>query len=219
MEELLWPSLKDASSKIVTLLVEQLRGLSGFEAVTATEVVACVADLPPPKPPVSLPPLRSESEEVLIVPAADAWTEYLKLSVYICQPNRSFRSVSRMAFYHDCAIERSVPRILDVVEEIELSEPAIKKDGDITESQRTRLLALVDEIGAKGAGHRIGEKCKVIFLSPDQSADTLTLPKRIENDTKTQAGKPWGFVVNQRYVPLKRLLAGPVKTSELLDND
>jgi hypothetical protein len=51
------------------------------------------------------------ANRVVVVPARFALNEYLRYSVYICQPYRSFQQCARMAFYTDNKIDRHIPRI------------------------------------------------------------------------------------------------------------
>lgn len=51
-------------------------------------------------------------DEVLIVAARRAISEYLKHGLYICQPNRTFRPCSHMAFYANGRIHHQIPKIL-----------------------------------------------------------------------------------------------------------
>lgn len=60
--------------------------------------------------------------DVVVVPAARAWPQYLDFDAYVCQPNRKFRHINYMAFYANGSIQPKVPKILEVVEEV-LFEP------------------------------------------------------------------------------------------------
>ena len=45
--------------------------------------------------------LLGSNKDVVVVPARFAWVEYKKYHAYICQPERNFRKVNRMAFYSE----------------------------------------------------------------------------------------------------------------------
>lgn len=64
--------------------------------------------------------VSGKEDRVLVVAARKAWPEYEEHGLYFCQPNRSFKPVSYMAFYKDGKLEPVVPRVTDSVESIEL---------------------------------------------------------------------------------------------------
>jgi hypothetical protein len=54
----------------------------------------------------------------VVVPARNAYPEYLEYGAYVCQPRRPFKPVERMAFYCRGQIEREIPLIRHVMEEV-----------------------------------------------------------------------------------------------------
>jgi hypothetical protein len=62
--------------------------------------------------------LLGDPRQVVVVPARDAYPEYLEYGAYVCQPRRSFKPVERMAFYCRGQIEREIPFIRHVMEEV-----------------------------------------------------------------------------------------------------
>jgi hypothetical protein len=62
--------------------------------------------------------LLGDPRQVVVVPARDAYPEYLEYGAYVCQPRRSFKPVERMAFYCRGQIEREIPLIRHVMEEV-----------------------------------------------------------------------------------------------------
>jgi hypothetical protein len=153
-------------------------------------------------------------DEVLVVAARRALSEYLKHGLYICQANRPFRTCSHMAFYANGHIHHQIPKILGQIEQIMMTQEAVEAysgDGEL----RERLLVLFDEWG-KAASPRIGEVAKVMFLSPVGDDLTIVLPHDIKNDLVSESGRTIAFTQGQRYVPLERLQKGPRTTTELL---
>lgn len=155
------------------------------------------------------------SEQVVVVAARRALGEYFRHSAYICQPNRSFQPCNHMAFYANGRVDRHIPRILETVESIVLSEDAITTDASLPADLRARLLALVRELEEEGS-FRLDEAQKVMFLSPPGAEETLILPHDIENDLTSDTGRTTAFTQGQRYVPLDKLMAAPETTSDLI---
>jgi hypothetical protein len=65
--------------------------------------------------------LISTVNDVVVVAARDAWPEYQKYHAYVCQPDRPFRPVDRMAFYTQGQIYPLVPKILQSYNHVEFT--------------------------------------------------------------------------------------------------
>ena len=210
--------LTGESSPLVALVLAHLRGRDGLGEITAGDVVAHFAGEATGEcnddPAGGSPP----SEEVLVIPARNAWPEYLAFSAYMCQPNRAFRPTSRIAFYSQGYVEALVPRILERVPSVNLSGAGVATMKGLTEVTRARLLALLESLRAKNDRRHMEGDREVLLLSGPKDSDTITLPYRIKNDCVTKNGRPWAFVVGQRYVHLARLLARAKTTSELAED-
>lgn len=139
--------------------------------------------------------LLANSNDVVVVAARHAWPEYNDIHAYVCQPNRSFQPVSRVAFYSKGVIYPLVPRILESHNDVEMI--AGQHSGKLGEFVK-RLLK------EKRRGQ--GERYKVLLLSAPDSPDTLRLPGPIPNDKKSN-GKPIAFTQSQRYITSERLPA------------
>lgn len=57
--------------------------------------------------------LLALANEVLVVPARIAWDDYQRVHAYVCQPNRPFQPVKRIAFYTAGQIQPLVPTIIE----------------------------------------------------------------------------------------------------------
>ena len=167
------------------------------------------------------------SDSVLIVPARNAIKDYLKYSVYLCQPNRSFQRVEYLGFYHGGSIDRQIAKILlPPIEEITLTEDGIKalqKKETIDALTVSRLNNLVaslkkDKEEGKDNTERYGDCMKVFFLSSASLEDTHTihLQQDIKNDLRNSNNRPYAFTMGQRYVSLTALQKNPQTTTELL---
>ncbi len=159
--------------------------------------------------------VRGQGREVLVVPARVALPEYLELSLYMCQPNRTFRAVSHLAFYAGGRIDPHVPAVLGSVESVLIGEEGVRAAEGLDEALRAQLLAVVRRLEAESSP-RLGLEQKVLFLSAPDAPETVHLPRPVENDLLSESGRPAAFVQGQRYVPLSALQAGPKTTSELL---
>lgn len=150
--------------------------------------------------------LITNENDVVVIPARNAWPEYQQYHAYVCQPDRSFQQVKRLAFYTDGQIFPLVPKILEFYDHVEFVVG--KNEGQLGELVCTLL---------KAHKRNEGTVSKVVFLSPPESPDTLKLDKPILNDCKSKAGKPIAFVQNQRYVSSKSLKIAKT-TSDLVDS-
>ncbi len=169
-----------------------------------------VKELSEKKPPVILP---ENSDRAVVVAARKALPEYLRHSVYICQPNRAFQRCSRLAFYTNNKIDRRIPRILGQVEAISKNEVETRKD--ITDLDRERLRMLLKNLEPVRSDDW-NQQLKIMFLSSPESPDTLVLPHDIVNNLTTSSGKTIAFTQGQRYTSLSHLEKEPKTTSELV---
>jgi len=153
--------------------------------------------------------------DTVIVAAKHALGEYLNHSVYLCQPNRSFRPVGYLGFYSEGKIDKHITKILGQVDKVLLTEKGITS-GNFDKKTEERLLELINSLERKDVRGRIGLEQKVFFLSSPDSYKTLTLKKDIQNDTKSITGKFVAFTQNQRYVSTFNLKKNPQMTSEIV---
>lgn len=211
----------DSASRLVNAMCQHIRSRDGLEWVSADDIVACFSEAEPPVVPgdSACAPAshQTDGDEVLVIPARDAWDFYCRYSVYPCQPNRTFRRTSHLAFYASGRIEVAVPRILDVVEAVDLSERGIQSCTTIGEPARKRLMELLRLLDQRGDTGAVDGLHKVVFLSSPDSPETIRLPQPVVNDYVDKKGAVTAFVQNQRYVSLAKLRSGPKKTSELVE--
>lgn len=151
--------------------------------------------------------LIGATNDVVVVAAREAWPEYLKYHAYICQPERSFQKSQWIAFYADSEIKPVVARILDVHEDIEFSPDQLS--GDL----QALAAVLLQETTRK-----LGMHYKIMFLSAPDASETIKLAGPIPNDVRAASGRPWAFVLGQRYVDLNALKNAKA-TSDLVRNE
>lgn len=204
--------ISDPNSPLIACLLEYMRTAAECPCLTAADIVACFGA-------ETEPPSQGVSEKVLVLPARNAYEEYMSVSAYICQANRRFEPTTHVAFYSDRKIQPHVPRILGSVESVSWREADILSDPNLSLETRNRLISLLREAKKRGVARQDGKSYKVMFLAPPGSPDAIRLPHPIENDKKTSNGKPWPFTVGHRYIVASKLLSGVEKTSQLEETD
>lgn len=154
--------------------------------------------------------VSGKEDRVLVVAARKAWPEYEEHGLYFCQPNRSFKPVSYMAFYKDGKLEPVVPRVTDSVESIELTQESVRSHDGVSASQREHLLETVKQLREEES-ERYGETQKVIFLQ-----EGIELDGAVKNDkTASDSDRRVAFVQGHRYVSFSKLQESPEYTTEL----
>ena len=149
--------------------------------------------------------LIASAKDVAVIAARVAWPEYERFKAYVCQAERSFQPVGRIAFYADAAIQPLVPKITAVYHKVEFVKG--KASG--------ALGKLVDKM-LHAKARQEGMFYKVFLLSSPESDQTLKLNGPIPNDLKTESGRTTAFVQGQRYVS-SEMLQKARTTSELVD--
>lgn len=189
-----WASFEALDQAIEELLTDPSEVISEREGFLLRELQAMLRE----------EELVSLANDVVVVPARNAWPEYCEFHAYVCQPKRPFQRVRRMAFYTGGAIQTLVPTILETQDEV-LFEPGINAG---------LLGTLVDRVLAAGVREK-GQLHKVMLLSPPDDSRTLKLEREIENDMTADSGRTTAFTQNQRYVAEKKLRKART-TSELV---
>jgi len=149
--------------------------------------------------------LISSVNDVVVVPARNAWPEYQQYHAYVCQADRSFQQVSRIAFYAHGQIHPLIPLILESHDHV-----------DFVPDKHNGRLGKIVTILLKDGQRKRDIAYKVIILSAPDSPDTLNLGRTIPNDLKSDSGKTTAFVQNQQYLSSERLKNAKT-TSELVE--
>jgi hypothetical protein len=156
-----------------------------------------------------------DTDDVVIVAARFAYPEYLKRSVYVCQPERAFRGgLTHMGFYANSAIQIHLPRIRYQEDLVTFTreDAATRQAG----SDIDRLVGEVIDILLDDGPREEGKQYQVFLLSGPEDSDTVRLAQPITNDTVTGSGRPWAWTMSQRYVSLTDLTRqGVTVTSDL----
>lgn len=147
----------------------------------------------------------------VIVPAKEAWPFYLKNSAYVCQPGRTFKSVSHMGFYFDGSIQRELPAIEYQVDDMPWTPSTI---ADLYRQGDSRSQRLAKVITAARAAGWDGDRYQV-FLLTDPGAGSPSSHRQLRQTLpNTRHGRGSAWVQRQRYVALDRLL-GATSLGEL----
>lgn len=192
-ERLVWSSFAALDQAIDEMLADKKEVISEREAFLLRELQNML----------TAEHLLTSEKDVVVVAARDAWPEYNQIHAYVCQPNRSFQQVKRIAFYSKGQIYPLVPKILESHDDVPLF-PGQHSGG---------LGQLVDRLIGEGRRDE-GGRNKVLILSEPDSSDTLHLPDPIPNDLKSKSGKPAAFTMGQRYVSSEQLMKAKT-TSDL----
>jgi hypothetical protein len=156
-----------------------------------------------------------KDDRVLVIPARRAWGEFETHGMYFCQPERSFRPSTYLAFYRDNKIESKVPRIIGDIDRVELTAEGVQhayERGDLTEDQKSELEQAVKTLENEDA-ERHGKEQKLVFLD---EASGYELDQPVENDkTAKDSETRVAFVYGQRYVSAEKLQAALGETTEL----
>jgi hypothetical protein len=159
------------------------------------------------------------SDSVLVIPARDAIIEYKPFAAYICQPNRTFRPVSYIAFYDRGKINRYIARVLEKpIEEVTLTEEGIESVPNLAPKTKQMLQELIIKMNADNSPKikDLNLPYKVFFLSKFDDPETIVLNDDIKNDLRNASGTRFAFVQGQRYISLAAFKRNPRTTSELI---
>ncbi len=156
-------------------------------------------------------------EDVLVVAAGFAYKkQYLALSAYACQPRRSFREVTRIAFYADGAIKEHVAQIRyrEYAVMFTEQEAAMRRGGTAAD----RHVAEVITASLRNGSWLAGTTGQIFLLSGPQDPETIRLGQPIRNDAVSRSGRPCAWVQGQRYVSLAALTRPDARVTSDLDS-
>ncbi len=153
-------------------------------------------------------------QDVVVVAARVAYPEYLRYAAYVCQPNRTFQAVERMAFYTGNAIQREVPRILAHHSALHFTDATAASLRNSDDHLTARIGEIVD-LFLQNRDRDVGSILDVYLLSPPSDPQTLVLPQPILNTTTTASGKRIAWTQGHRYTASEALTRGPKTTADL----
>jgi len=154
------------------------------------------------------------SDEVVVVPARWGYPLYHAHAAYVCQPGRTFRDVTHIAFYTGNEIKREVPRILARQDHVLFTRRNADRLQDSSSPVEVQLGHLVEAmIRAADIPEDTAEQ--VFLLTPHSDERTLILAAPIANASTGRHGQRIAWTQNQRYLLLTDLLAAPATTAGL----
>jgi hypothetical protein len=196
-ERLCWTSFAALDQAIDELLADKTEVTSEREAFLLRELQTML-----------LPEgLLGFEKDTVIVAARQAWDEYTKHQLYVCQPGRPFQPVQYMGFYKANQILPRVPRILECHDRVRMERGAYK--GELGRAI-DRLLDL--------ALREPGVEYQVFLLTGPDDPQTICLDEPIVNDLLSASGRRSAFTQGQRYVKLDNLRRAK-RTSDLASAD
>jgi hypothetical protein len=195
-KRLVWSSFSALDQAIEELLGDDQEVVSEREAFLLRELQAMLLE----------ERLIGSVNDVVVVPARIAWSEYNRYHAYVCQANRSFRLVERVAFYSEGQIQPKVPRIIETL-------PSVLFERGKHSGWLGKLVnAMIKDVTRKWEGNSY----MVVRLSAPDDPETVTLDQAVINDIESSSGRTAAFTQNQRYVSLDSLKKAKV-TSELVE--
>ncbi len=119
--------------------------------------------------------------DVVVVAAGSAYSfYYLKWNAYVCQPNRTFRRVKRIAFYTEKYVQVEIPVILE-----ESIAQVVSRSGidDLRSQGRPKMAKFVERMLAEESD-RDGSRVDIYLLSEPDSDKTLRLASPLRHNPK-----------------------------------
>lgn len=141
----------------------------------------------------------------MIVASAASWYVYQRTAAFICEPGRAFRPVRYLAYAVDGTLQREVPRIIAVRDDVPF---------DAVEQRRlmwsaTELdLRLADVIATVRRLGLAGERHQVYLLTAPGQAGHVTLPPEVVERASRRGLLARMFGQRHRYVSAGRLTLG-----------
>ena len=163
--------------------------------------------------------LASAKDRVMVIAAGKwAWDMYGPLSVYRCAVKKLMQTpledFDRLAFYSGGRIQRPVPKIISVIDKVDVTQDAQRSSLD--SCQQVLACELWERVKQREEKEKFNGEYKIMFLTTHADADTECLPRPIENDKTSQTGKRVAFTFGSPvYVTLDSLKKAS-KTSELV---
>ena len=159
--------------------------------------------------------LVPDKSNVLVIAARVAWPDYNRLSIYRCQPRRSFRPSDYLAFYAEGAIQPRIAKIKFAIESIDMRVAEEVESLEENDPAKGAARELYKRVVGEGLHSDFGAQLKIMFLTAPDDEETIRLQQPIANDKKDSTGKPTPFTYGApRYVTVESLMKAS-KTSEL----
>ena len=202
-DRLIWKSFADFRELLIELIKDETIILSDVESFLVGQLIAMLENERG---------LLPSKDKVVVVAARIAWPAYEKHGLYICQPNRSFRPVTHMAFYADGEVKPYIAKITNRHESVRIFQLAENSElRNSVEKLAQEQLAEYD-----GDSSFLEDEFQVFELSSKDNPETVALEVAIPNDCISAAtGKRVAFTQGQTYTSLDKLMVKNTSTSRL----
>jgi len=198
---IMWLSFRDLADAMIRLIADPTRLISEQTRFLLSELITLY----------ETDGLLS-SDDTVIVAAREAWPEYQRFGIYVCQPRRSFRGgLTHFGFYAHGAVQPIIAHIGNRYIAVPFTHEEAARRRSNSETELADVIERLLEEGLRTEG----ESYDVLFLSAPDDPNTVRLRGEIKNDTVTAAGRPWGWTLSQRYTRLDKLTSGVTVTSQL----
>ena len=205
-ERLIWKSFAAFRELLIELSKHETITLSDIESFLIGQLVAMLENETG---------LLPSKDKVVVVAARIAWPAYQEHGLYICQPNRSFRPVTHMAFYADGEVKPCIAMIINRHESLRIA--LLPENSKL----RNRVEKLAQEQLAQYDGDKsfLEDEFQVFELSSKDEPETVVLKDAIPNDCVSAAtGRTVAFTQGQTYTSLDKLKVEGTSTSHLREN-
>jgi len=138
------------------------------------------------------------ADDTVIVAARVAYPEYLEISAYVCQPNRSIRDVSYLGFYTGKSVKPEIARIRGRFAAVLMTPKDADRLARSSDPVEQRLSEVIRWRLNRHPEH-LGQAFDVFILSGPTDEDTLFLGAPVKH---TDRG---AWTQGQRYASVNRL--------------
>ena len=159
--------------------------------------------------------ITSSKDKVMVVSAKIAWPIYERFNVYTHAPYKQFHPAERIAFYTNWEIKKYVPKVISVIESIDILN--IGEIDSLADRQKELAQTLHKKITSCGWEEypEFATPHKFIFLSAPEDDETVELECPVACDKQSKNGRLVPLMYGgQRYVTIESLRKAR-RTSEL----
>lgn len=135
-------------------------------------------------------------DDTVVVAGRSAYPEYLRTSAYICQPNRSIRRVTYLAFYKEKRIWPEVARVLNHYSEVTMTEEEASRFESSGNPVEVRLAEVIRSRVKGGSQSLLND---IYLLSSPDDERTIVLDEPVRH---TGRG---AWTQSQRYTNVDQL--------------
>lgn len=130
---------------------------------------------------------------------------YSELGVYVCQPNRSFRSASHLGFYNNRRLLPNLAKIIKTMDNVSWAPEEIEKHKSMHTEEGDKLAEIIKR--ARSLGWDKFDEYQIFFLSRESDANSEQVGHiALESALFTsKRGRGSAWVRKQRYVMIDQI--------------